>query len=229
MSSRSLDVATTTIFLIPRLLATARQHKPIEPAPYSEIHSTVNCNTCGIVDINGAKAYKLEASGYSQEGAGMLIKPAKPMLASVFSGMTVTYMTSSNETKNDLRITKGDATSRGETVNEYPDLSAIFEKMAMTEMRHFVILGRMVICLGGDPAIRTRHSNPFFGRPDRLERQLINKMLTCSLENEQAAIKNYTRLASAMSADKVATMLLERIVADEEHHARMLSRALGDM
>ena len=100
----------------------------IEPAPYSEIHSTVNCNTCGIVDINGAKAYKLEASGYSQEGAGMLIKPAKPMLASVFSGMTVTYMTSSNETKNDLRITKGDATSRGETVNEYPDLSGAAEK-----------------------------------------------------------------------------------------------------
>ena len=109
-----------------------------------------------------------------------------------------------------------------------PALSALFEKMAMTEMRHFGLLGKMMIKLGGDPAVRTRHSNPFYGKPERIDEQAVKRIVSGALEGEQAAMKNYLRLA-ASTQDKAASALLERIAADEEHHARMLSRALDDM
>ena len=110
----------------------------------------------------------------------------------------------------------------------YPGLSELFEKMAMTEMRHFGILGKMIICLGGDPAVRTRHSNPFYGKPERIDCPAVKRIVSGALESEQAAMKNYLKLAASTS-DKAASALLERIAADEEHHARMLSRALEDM
>lgn len=114
--------------------------------------------------------------------------------------------------------------------NKHSTLSGLFEKMAMTEMRHFGILGKMIICLGGDPAVRIRHSNPFYGKPDRVDEQIIKRIVSSALEGEQSSMKNYLKLADAMSStDKAATLLLERIASDEEHHARMLSRALEDM
>ena len=110
----------------------------------------------------------------------------------------------------------------------YPSLSALFEKLAMTEMRHFTLLGKALIRLGGDPAVRCRHSNPFYGKPERLDGQTVKRIAMGALEGEQAGAKNYQKLAASTS-DKAMAALLERIAADEEHHARMLSRALEDM
>ena len=113
--------------------------------------------------------------------------------------------------------------------NEHPELADLFDKMAITEMRHFGLLGKMIIRLGGDPAIRIRHSNPFYGKPERIDKQILNKILSTALEGEQRAAARYTKLAAAMSADKAAALLLERVAADEEHHARMLSRAIEEL
>ena len=110
----------------------------------------------------------------------------------------------------------------------YPLLSELFEKMALTEMRHFGILGKMTIALGGDPAVRVKHSNPYYGKPECLDRHTVKRIVSSALEGEQTAVKRYTKLANAMSSDKTAAALLLRIAADEEHHARMLSRALDD-
>ena len=110
----------------------------------------------------------------------------------------------------------------------HPMLSELFDKMAMTEMRHFWLLGKMIIRLGGDPAVRTRHSNPFYGKPERIDCQTVRRIVSSALEGEQSAMKNYLKLA-ATTPDKAVSLLLERIAADEEHHARMLSCALDDM
>ena len=111
----------------------------------------------------------------------------------------------------------------------YPELSALFDKMAMTEMRHFLLLGRMLIRLGGDPAVRVRQTNPFYGKPERLDAHAVHRMLAVSLEREQGAMNIYKRMACAMSCDTAAAALLDRIAADEEHHARMLSRAIDSL
>ena len=111
----------------------------------------------------------------------------------------------------------------------FPVLSELFEKIATTEMRHFLLLGKMTIRLGGDPALRTRHTTPFYGRPERIDGKMAEKMITSAIDGEQAAVKRYLCLAKAMCADKAAVALLERIAADEEHHARMLSRAICEL
>ena len=112
---------------------------------------------------------------------------------------------------------------------DHPNLSGLFEKMAMTEMRHFGLLGKAIIAMGGDPAVRVRHTNPFYGRPDKLDGHTIKRILSGTLEREQIAMNSYLRLAASFSCDKAAAALFERIAADEEHHARMISRAMGDM
>ena len=109
-----------------------------------------------------------------------------------------------------------------------PSMSELFDKMAMTEMRHFWLLGKMLIRLGGDPAVRTRHSNPFYGKPERIDTQTVKRIVSGALEGEQAGSKNYFKLA-ASTPDKAASALLERIAEDEAHHARMLSRALDEL
>ena len=108
----------------------------------------------------------------------------------------------------------------------YPELSMLFDKLSMTEMRHFLLLGRMLIRLGGDPAVRVRQSNPFYGKPERLDSASVHKILSKTLEGEQMSAVGYRKLARAMECDPAAAALLERIADDEEHHARMLSRAL---
>ncbi len=95
----------------------------VDAVPYNDIHDSANCNKCGIVDVDGTKAFLLQASGYSGAGAGLLIKMEQPMLASVFSGITMTFRASADKTDNELRVTRGDATSRSETKNDSPDLS----------------------------------------------------------------------------------------------------------
>ena len=111
----------------------------------------------------------------------------------------------------------------------YPELSQLFDKMAMTEMRHYLLLGRMIIRLGGDPAVRMRQSNPFYGKPERLDVSSVQKILSKALDGEQMAVSGYKKLACLMSCDPAAVAILERIAADEEHHARMLSRAIDGL
>ena len=111
----------------------------------------------------------------------------------------------------------------------YPELSQLFDKMAMTEMRHYLLLGRMLIRLGGDPAVRVRQSNPFYGKPERIDRCTVQRILSKSLEGEQMGAVGYKKMARAMECDPAAAALLERIAADEEHHARMISRALDGL
>ena len=110
--------------------------------------------------------------------------------------------------------------------DEYPMLSELFEKMSMTEMRHFQLLGRMMIKLGGDPSVRIRHSTASCGCVSHESPHQVKRILSDALEHEQAAHRNYTRICEACCADRCAAALIERLALDEEHHARMLSRAL---
>lgn len=95
----------------------------VEAIPYEKVHDGSNCNMCGIVDVEDTKAFRLHVSEESEPRTGILIKMEEPMLASPYSGITMTFKTSSEDTKNELFVTRGDASSRDEIENESPDLS----------------------------------------------------------------------------------------------------------
>lgn len=107
---------------------------------------------------------------------------------------------------------------------EHPSLAELFEHIAMTEMIHFRILGKMIMSLGGSPAIRTNVVNCNISLPP--SKCDIKRLITSSIASERRAKSDYERLAREAGCDKNAAMLLCRIALDEENHAKLLASAL---
>ena len=108
-----------------------------------------------------------------------------------------------------------------------PVLSELFEKLARSEMEHFLLLGKMTIALGGDPAIKVRQHGGIAGERGFKGLSSPCHILKLTLDRERSMIENYDRLLTTFSGDAVARTLIERIILDKEHHAKMLSRAIG--
>lgn len=92
----------------------------ISKVPFSDVHDSVDCDKCGIVDLDGTKAYKFDNSDHNKSGSGLLITLNTPIKADLLSGMFFTLKTSDNETSNVIRVGRYDATSRGEYQNDSP-------------------------------------------------------------------------------------------------------------
>ena len=105
-----------------------------------------------------------------------------------------------------------------------PELSDIFDELAMDEMNHFRLLGELIRTLGGDPALRTavRNSGGLVMREDKGCRAYVaaSRELRRHIADELAAYNEYMRLAalSERMGQLPAAALLRRIAADEREH-----------
>jgi len=108
-----------------------------------------------------------------------------------------------------------------------PVLSELFEKLARSEMEHFLLLGKMTVALGGDPAIKPRTRG--HGQIERGTKWqgAPYQALKLALDREKCILESYEGLLDTFSHDQVARALLERIMLDKEHYAKMLSRAVA--
>ena len=95
----------------------------ISSLSYADVHDCVGCNDCGIVDYEGTKALKISNAKVKDAGSGFMITLDHPIKAKLFSGMQFTYRTSSDTTDSEIRITRYDATSRGEYKNTASEFS----------------------------------------------------------------------------------------------------------
>ena len=103
--------------------------------------------------------------------------------------------------------------------------ATLFESLAMTEMRHFRILGKAIRRLGGNPVIRTDlRITSFEVCPDaprpRIE-QTVKNAVRIAIASKQTAAWEYRALADK-TCDGTLKQLLCRLAAEEEEHARML-------
>ncbi|MBO7177085.1 MAG: ferritin-like domain-containing protein [Clostridia bacterium] len=108
---------------------------------------------------------------------------------------------------------------------ECPQTATLFESLAMTEMRHFRLLGKAIRRLGGNPVIRTDlRITSFEICPDaprpRID-QTVKSVIRIAIAAEQTAAWEYRALADK-TCDGALKQLLCRLAADEEEHARML-------
>lgn len=113
--------------------------------------------------------------------------------------------------------------------NSMPALSELFENISMTEMIHFRLLGELIDALGADPAVNTRiHNTPLGLTEDEDSRAPVAavRVVESMLRGEEAASREYARLAALFQSDPAAAAILTRLSADEATHARMLRRAL---
>ncbi len=105
-----------------------------------------------------------------------------------------------------------------------PELAAIFEDIAIDEMRHFRMLGELMRLLGRDPVINMalRTSGGLMMCTDVESRAPVAAVreLERNIADEKAAYKEYLRLGSLAEqlGELPAAALLRRLSEDEQAH-----------
>ncbi|MBQ7822262.1 MAG: hypothetical protein IJ391_08280 [Clostridia bacterium] len=105
--------------------------------------------------------------------------------------------------------------------HDYGALADIIDCIAVIETRHFKLLGRLLLLSGESVGVQSL-AQSFNGRSARNQNGRVNKLplafINANLESERASASDY-RLVLSQVHDASAKALLERILADEEHHA----------
>ena len=114
--------------------------------------------------------------------------------------------------------------------DECPQIAALYESIAMTEMRHFRLIGKAIRRMGANPAIRADLRIASFEIcPDTAQRcmeQTARATVRAAVAAEQTAAWEYHTLAQK-TRDETLKALLCRLATEEEEHARMLQNLCG--
>ena len=106
----------------------------------------------------------------------------------------------------------------------YAYVSDILECISITEMRHYEMLNKLILLLGGDIriAVRDRGRTVYWNGsyPDYV--QNLKKMLYTDIKAEKKAVFDYNAVVEH-SRDPKVNKLLNRIISDEEHHVSLLT------
>ncbi|MDO4333384.1 MAG: ferritin family protein [Eubacteriales bacterium] len=109
------------------------------------------------------------------------------------------------------------------------ELSQIFHKIAMVEMRHLDIFSHLAHMLGADPRLWTcSGKRPCYWSPacNRYPTQ-TESLLKNALQGEQDAILNYRRQAEQI-CDAYVVDMLNRIILDEQIHVQIFRELLAE-
>lgn len=110
-----------------------------------------------------------------------------------------------------------------------PALSELFACTAQVEMRHMELLGQMILAYGGDPRYfyfpDVRRAQWWMGGLVNYEKQ-PQHMLRRAIASEQNAVRDYQKLARQLK-EPAACALINRILADEQHHIVLFKQALA--
>ncbi len=99
-------------------------------------------------------------------------------------------------------------------------LSAVFDRIAVCEAEHFRLLGELILCLGGNPALHVPLKLSPVEPPCRghaSESRSICRMLTEAIQEKRRTIERYQTLMG-QTCDRVVRSLLVQLIADEEAH-----------
>lgn len=108
------------------------------------------------------------------------------------------------------------------------DRSDLFLDLSKDEMKHFRLLGELILALGGNPMIRTQVRVDGY----ELERgstcvsgHACTQMLNDSIREEKLAIDRYQTLMGCTN-DRIVRSVLAGLVDDEQRHVEWLRAAV---
>ena len=103
----------------------------------------------------------------------------------------------------------------------------LLESISVAEMRHFELLGKMLIKLGVTPVMSQipPYKQNFFNTSAVNYSTAPQKMLMDSIEGELEAIRMYKSMLSKLKNEDVAAVI-KRIILDEMLHVELLKDAL---
>lgn len=115
----------------------------------------------------------------------------------------------------------------GHIVTEESDgrLSDVLECVAMTEMRHVEILGKLIFALGGDPRYCSADARTCFSAQTVPYNTSPERIIRAAIMGEQASAEGYRNLAGRIN-DRNIKDILERLAVDEEHHVKIFSELM---
>lgn len=109
-----------------------------------------------------------------------------------------------------------------------PQVGELFHCVSMVEMRHLELIGKLVLAYGGDPGYlyyQTPGRTAWWTGANVSYVKQPARMLRDAIAGEEQAIAEYRRLTGSLQ-DSGAKALLQRIIADEEHHIALFTGAL---
>ena len=106
----------------------------------------------------------------------------------------------------------------------------VLECISITEMKHFELLCKLIVSLGGDcrAAVCDRGRYVYWNAVCVDYSQNLAKMIRDDIRGEKKAISAYNSFLSRSNDSKV-NALIKRIICDEEHHLGLLYSLLDDM
>lgn len=105
-------------------------------------------------------------------------------------------------------------------------IGELFHCISLVEMRHLELLGDLILAYGGDPGYLyypTPSRTAWWTGSNVIYAKQPQRMLRDAIASEERAIASYRHTTSRLPAAKA---LLQRIIADEEHHIALFTDAL---
>ena len=99
--------------------------------------------------------------------------------------------------------------------------------IVLVEMHHLEILGQLILKLGGDPEyICHQGRSKKSWTPEHISySKTFNKIILDDIEGEKEAIRNYEGNIKIIEEEAI-TVILKRIVLDEQYHVEILKSML---
>lgn len=108
----------------------------------------------------------------------------------------------------------------------HPDIAHALEQIAIVEMRHHALLGKVIYQAGVDPIIASRTC--FWSGSNLNYTKSVTQILSGNIHAEKLAIANYRRTLHQIS-NKSLYALVERIIQDEECHISVFEQLLDNL
>lgn len=100
------------------------------------------------------------------------------------------------------------------------DVAMFLGIIAKQEMKHLELLGEILVSLGLEPYYMSTYGNKWCSDNVRTNFSSLEEMLSCNIESEKGAIKEYQHLMKIAQNESIKAVLA-RIIMDEENHVQI--------
>lgn len=107
------------------------------------------------------------------------------------------------------------------------DTAEILDRIAMAEMHHLEIIGKLLLKLGADPIYTAcpPYKNSYYNTSQISYSKTRQKMLMDDLSGEIYAVESYKKMLDLLTNEDVSA-IIQRIMLDEELHVKVLKTEL---
>ena len=106
------------------------------------------------------------------------------------------------------------------TNGDYEEVVTFLKMISKQEMKHLDLLGEILVSLELEPYYMSTYGNKWCSDNVRTNFSSLEEMLSCNIESEKGAIKEYQHLMKIAQNESIKAVLA-RIIMDEENHVQI--------